>query len=34
LIWAFLATRMKLEHWEGFLLVGGYVMHMAVLFGS
>jgi len=34
LIWPFLSTRMKLERWEGFLLVGGYVIYMAVLFGS
>lgn len=34
LIWPFLATRMKLERWEGFLLVSGYVIYMAVLFGS
>ncbi|MCP4202563.1 MAG: calcium/sodium antiporter [bacterium] len=32
LIWPFLATRMKLERWEGFLLLGGYVTYMAVLF--
>ncbi|MFQ5528134.1 MAG: calcium/sodium antiporter [Thermoanaerobaculia bacterium] len=33
LIWPFLATRLKLERWEGFLLLGGYVVYMALLFG-
>lgn len=32
LVWLFLATRLKLERWEGFLLLGGYVLYMAVLF--
>lgn len=32
LVWPFLATRMRLERWEGFLLLSGYVVYMAVLF--
>ncbi len=32
LIWPFLATRLKLERWEGFLLLSGYVVYMAILF--
>lgn len=32
LIWPFLTTRRKLERWEGFLLLGGYVLYMVVLF--
>ena len=32
LVWPFLATRMKLERWEGFLLLSGYIAYMAVLF--
>ena len=32
LVWPFLATRLKLERWEGLLLLGGYVLYLAVLF--
>ena len=32
LIWPFLATRLKLERWEGFLLLAGYALYMAALF--
>lgn len=33
LIWPFLATRLQLERWEGFLLLAGYTLYMAALFG-
>lgn len=34
LIWPFLATRLKLERWEGFLLLCGYVLYMTALFSG
>ncbi len=32
IVWPFLATRLKLERWEGVLLLGGYVLYTAFLF--
>ena len=33
LVWPFLATGLKMERWEGFVLLAIYVGYMVFLFG-